>query len=174
MNFDDAFSYVVGEEGKLSLDPNDRGNWTGGECGVGELKGTKYGVSAASYPLLDIANLSLSDARAVAKRDFWDKIGGDSLRYGIALLLYDFGYNAGIHEAAKCAQRALGLVDDGILGPKTFAALALTNVPVFAMEFTDERLKAYKQMAGYRENGIGWTARALLTEHKAIASCSPA
>lgn len=31
-------------------DANDPGNWTGGEIGKGECKGTNYGISAASYP----------------------------------------------------------------------------------------------------------------------------
>lgn len=37
-----------------SNDPNDRGNWTGHNVGVGILKGTKYGIAAHAYPRLDI------------------------------------------------------------------------------------------------------------------------
>ena len=94
--FDDAFAYVVGEEGKLSTDRTDPGNWTKGSVGCGLFVGTKYGISAAAYPLLDIPNLTLADARSVAKRDYWDKLAGDVLPYGTALCLFDFGYNAGI------------------------------------------------------------------------------
>ncbi len=171
MNFTDAFAYVVGEEGKFSDDPKDPGNWTGGKIGVGELKGTKYGISAAAYPNLDIANLSLSDAQPLAKTRYWDRIGGDSLRYGIALCLFDFGYNAGPEEAIKCAQRACDLpVVDGILGPKTFAALKLTSIRMFVEGFTAARLKAYSQMPGWAHEGNGWTARANLTAQKALAA----
>jgi lysozyme family protein len=169
MNFNDAFAYVVGEEGKLSLDPEDCGNWTGGARGVGELKGTKYGVSAAAYPLLDIASLSLSDARDIAKRDYWDKIAGDTLRYGIALLLFDFEYNAGKGEAIRVAQRALGLTADGALGPHTLAALKLTSLTGFAQDFTDARIAAYRKMTGWDEYGKGWTNRANLTCKMATA-----
>lgn len=168
MTFDDIFAYVVGVEGKLSLDPQDRGNWTGGKVGVGELKGTKYGISAASYPLLDIANLSLSDAKAIGRRDFWDKLSGDSLPWGTALLLYDFGYNAGISEAARVAQHALGLTVDGVLGAKTLAALQVA-LPQFAFAFTAWRIMAYTQMAGWPHEGAGWTVRALTTFAKATS-----
>lgn len=169
MNWDDAFDYVVGEEGKLSLDPQDRGNWTGGRIGVGELKGTKYGVSAAAYPLLDIANLSLSDAKTLAKREYWDKIGGDVLQWGIALCLFDFGYNAGIREAVTVAQRALDQVVDGVLGPKTMVALEDAAVKRFVPAFTAYRIAAYHQMAGFEHNGRGWIARANKTAQKALS-----
>ena len=169
MTFADAFAYVVGEEGKLSLDPKDRGNWTSGKVGVGELKGTKYGVSAAAYPLLDIANLSLADARAIAKRDYWDKFAGDVLDYGVALCLFDFGYNAGIEESVRVAQRALGLQVDGIQGPLTHYALANTPAAVFVPLFTAARIAAYYQMSEFERDGDGWIARANLTAQKALA-----
>jgi lysozyme family protein len=169
MTFIDAFAYVVGEEGKLSMDPQDPGNWTGGKVGVGIRKGTKYGISAAAYPLLDIANLSMPDARAIYQRDYWNKLGGDSLPYGNALCLFDFGVNAGINEAARAAQRALGLTVDGILGPNTLAALRDTPPQVFAPLFTTARIAAYHLMAGFEHDGDGWIARANLTEQKAAA-----
>lgn len=169
MNFSDAFAVVVGIEGKLSLDPEDRGNWTGGQVGVGELKGTKYGVSAAAYPLLDIANLTLADAQALAKREYWDKIAGDVLPYGTALCLFDFGYNAGIHESVRVAQRALGLQDDGVQGPLTLRALQQTPVEIFASRFTVERIKAYHLMAGFEHEGHGWINRANAIYAKAVA-----
>lgn len=37
-------------EGNLSTDRNDAGNWTGGSVGVGDLKGTKFGISATTQP----------------------------------------------------------------------------------------------------------------------------
>jgi lysozyme family protein len=169
VNFTDAFAYVVGVEGKLSVDPQDPGNWTGGRVGVGELKGTKYGVSAAAYPLLDIANLQVSDAQTLAKREYWDKIGGDSLPYGIALLLFDFGYNTGIEEAVRVAQRALEIVVDGVLGPQTLGTMRNCNVRAFAIAFTAHRIVAYSAMALWQHDGLGWTARALKSMQQAVA-----
>ena len=49
-----AVQVIIMHEGGWQHDPRDRGNWTGGEVGRGECKGTKYGISAASYPALDI------------------------------------------------------------------------------------------------------------------------
>jgi lysozyme family protein len=169
VTFNDAFAYVVGEEGNLSMDPDDPGNWTGHKIGQGILKGTKYGISAAAYPLLDISNLSLSDAKAIYQRDYWNKIGGDSLPWGNALCLFDFGVNAGIGEATRIAQRALGLPVDGILGPNTLGTIRNMPPQVFAPLFTQYRIAAYHLMAGFEHEGDGWIARANLTEQKATA-----
>ena len=63
--FDTAFANVIGLEGGYTDDPRDRGNWTGGTVGQGKLRGTKYGISAAAFPTLDIANLTLDAAKAI-------------------------------------------------------------------------------------------------------------
>ena len=54
MDFQTAFQSLIGNEGGYSLDPHDRGNWTGGAINVGECKGTKFGISAAAYPNLEL------------------------------------------------------------------------------------------------------------------------
>ncbi len=169
MNFDDAFNHVVGVEGGLSMDPHDAGNWTGGHVGVGVLKGTKYGISAASYPTLDISSLTVEDARAIYKRDYWDKLGGDFFDYGVALCLFDYGVNAGIDECIRVAQRALGLQVDGVEGPVTKRALASIPAAVFVPLFTKYRIDAYHSMSGFDRYGDGWIARANQTAEKALA-----
>ena len=88
-SYDWAFEWVVGVEGGLSTDRNDRGNWTGGEVGKGEFKGTKYGISAFSYPDLDIANLTLDDAKRIYHKDYWLASKADTLRWDMALVQFD-------------------------------------------------------------------------------------
>lgn len=164
-----AFPYVVGEEGRLSMDPLDPGNWTGGKCNVGTLLGTKFGVSAKSYPHLDIANLTLEDARVIAKNDYWDKFHGDSLLPAIALCVFDFGYNAGVHESVTLLQRALRITEDGICGPKTIGAANIAITRVLLRNFTDERMAFYQRLPGFPHEGKGWMKRAALTMQNAMA-----
>jgi lysozyme family protein len=164
MNFSDAFKFVVGEEGGISLVPTDPGNWTGGQPGVGELRGTRYGVSAKAYPGLDIRDLTLEDAQDIAKHDYWDHFNGDALPYAVALVLFDEAYNAGLTEAIKCAQRTLRLAPDGILGGQTrekLTALTHNDEGEFAVAFTSYRIFAYTQMPGWTLNGLGWANRAV-------------
>ena len=53
-----AKNLTLNVEGGYQCDPDDKGNWTGGNVGVGLLKGTKYGISAASFSNVDIKNLT--------------------------------------------------------------------------------------------------------------------
>lgn len=170
MNFSDAFAFVVGEEGVLSLDRGDKGNWTSGRVGIGTLRGTKYGISAAAYPDEDIANLTLDRARFLAKRDYWDKLCGDSIPYPIALGMFDAGYNEGISEAARLAQKALGLAADGVVGRATIAGLSNCSVPKFARKFCINRIVAYASLAYWVEDHDGWVGRVLDVYQQMIMS----
>jgi lysozyme family protein len=75
-NFDRMFEIVAGHEGCLTAHPADPGNWTDGAVGAGICRGTKFGISAAAYPDLDIANLTLDAAKALYQRDYWQRIAG--------------------------------------------------------------------------------------------------
>lgn len=161
MNFDAAFELIHGAEGNYGCDPGDKGNWTSGHVGVGELKGTKYGISAAAYPTLDIKNLTLDQAKAIAKRDYWDHVAGDQLPPWVAYGLFDAAYNEGVTEAIKLAQAALKLSTDGHLGPATLAALRGCNTQRFARQFAISRIVQYASLAYWVKDHDGWTGRVL-------------
>lgn len=99
--FSRAFQIVIGHEGGLSLNPADRGNWDSGVIGKGTLKGTKYGVSGAAYPHLDIANLTLADAERIYRENYWDRIGADDLPPPLALVAFDTAINSGVGRARE-------------------------------------------------------------------------
>lgn len=58
------------------------------------------------------------------KASYWNKVHGDDLPAGLDYAVYDFAVNAGPGRAAKLLQRAVGVADDGIIGPGTMAAIA--------------------------------------------------
>ena len=100
-NYENAFRIIIGHEGGFTDDRRDRGNWTSGKIGVGQLKGTKYGIAAHAYPSLDIRNLTLQDARAIYKRDYWDRINADDLSAPLALAAFDAAVNSGVGAAKR-------------------------------------------------------------------------
>lgn len=169
MTFETAFLHTVGEEGGFTQDPNDIGNWTGGKVGVGILKGTKYGISAASYPALDIANLTLQDAQAIYKRSYWDFYNvGAIIDNNVAGKYFDFLVNTG-----PCAQLLLqfavrpyqDITIDGHAGPVTLAAV--NAVPATALLYSIESVAGlYYWMESHRVNSAflkyynGWLNRA--------------
>jgi lysozyme family protein len=126
-DFDRAFTLVVSAEGGFSSDADDPGNWTGGAKGRGKLQGTKYGISAMSYPTVDIAALTLAAAKAIYKRDYWDAVAGDALPWPFNYLLFDTVVNQGGGPDLwkRALQDALGVDADGNVGPKTASAARL-------------------------------------------------
>ncbi len=159
MNFDQAFDRLIGHEAGFSNDPKDPGNWTGGKPGVGILKGTKFGIAANTYPDLDIANLTLSTAKAIYKRDWWLKVGADEIDGAIIFQLWDFAVNAGMGTAKRALQRAVKVADDGKIGPMTIAAVKAMTVTDVLMRFNAQRLRFYTSLSTWPTYGKGWTNR---------------
>ncbi|TDH58248.1 hypothetical protein E2C06_33585 [Dankookia rubra] len=162
--FPDAFAAVVGHEGGYGADPRDKGNWTGGKVGSGDLKGTKFGISAASYPTLDIRNLTLDQAREVYHRDYWLRLACDVLPAPLALVVFDPGVNAGVGAAAAWLQQALGVRVDGAIGlaaRKAAAGLRDGDVQAAVISVLVLRMLHNASASTWPIYGLGWTWRVL-------------
>ena len=159
LTFDQAFERLIGHEGKFTNDRQDRGNWTTGVIGKGELKGTKYGISAMTYPDLDIKNLTLLQAKQIYKRDWWDKINADQINPALVFQVWDFAINAGMGTAKRKLQLAVGVLDDGIIGNLTIQAINKAELNDILLKFNAERLKYYTSLSTWPRYGKGWTLR---------------
>lgn len=167
-NFEKAFEELIGNEGGYKCQQHDRMDWTSGKVGVGELKGTKYGISAGSYPHLDIKNLTLAQAREIYKRDFWDKFNGDDLDYEVAFQVFDADVNHGIGNGSRFMQRALDVADDGVVGPVTLKALKEMEPKKFMFLFLAERLEFFTKCTTWATDGKGWARRVAGNMRKAV------
>lgn len=159
MNFDEAFKITVGHEGGFTLHRQDRGNWTSGKVGVGELKGTKYGISAMAYPKEDIKNLTLERAKQLYKRDYWDKCRCDELPSGLRFHVFDVAVNSGVKRAIQTLQQAAGTKDDGIIGPATLAAVRSKEPCDLLLMFYSFRIAFYTSIGTFGTFGKGWMNR---------------
>jgi len=159
MDFDSSFVALLGHEGGLSMSPADRGNWTGGKIGAGELKGTKYGISAAAYPGEDIARLTLERARLLYRRDYWGPAGCDVVPDAIKFDLFDAAVNSGVRGAVRMLQRAVGETADGVLGPKTMQAISTMDPTNALLRFNAGRLLVYTGDPAWPTYGRGWVNR---------------
>ncbi len=159
MNYDEAFERVIGHEGKFQNDPKDRGNWTTGVIGKGVNKGTKYGISAMSYPRLDIKNLTLQQAKDIYYRDFWLKVAGDELHDAISYQLFDSAINHGVGNAIRFLQRAADVADDGQVGPVTLNAVKESSVDDILKLFNAERIRFFVKLKTFDRYGRGWMRR---------------
>lgn len=86
-DFNAAFDFVIGAEGGYVNDPKD----PGGE--------TKYGISKRAYPGLDIASLTIEQARDIYHLDYWLPAGCESLDQAKALIVFDAAVNQGVSFA---------------------------------------------------------------------------
>lgn len=103
-DFDISADKTLKREGGYQKEYKDSGNWTGGKVGLGELKGTNYGISAASWPHLDIVNLTESQAKGIYKDDYWRFDGIKD--QAVADKLFDLAVNMGLSMSIrilKCA-----------------------------------------------------------------------
>lgn len=161
--FPRAFAFVVGVEGTFGCDAADLGNWTGGAVGRGLLRGTKYGISAASYPLVDIENLTLEDAQAIYLGQFWRPLGLDDLPYSVAVVLFDAAVNSGRSASVSWLQVAVGAGRDGVMGPQTEAAtnafLQHNGVDALRLALLVARLIFMSDLPTWKTFRRGWVAR---------------
>ena len=152
-------------EGKFTNNPNDNGNWTGGKKGIGELRGTKFGISAASYPNCDIANLTENQAIKIYEEDYFKKLKLDRIISNrIAWKLFDIAVNMGTGTAARLAQISVGAVVDGIIGEQTLAKINNSPEPKILQDLANEQRDKYLRIVegdqSQKQFLNGWLARA--------------
>jgi lysozyme family protein len=149
-DFDRAFAKVIGHEGGYVNHPAD----PGGE--------TKFGITKRTYPDVDIRNLTLDGAKAIYKRDFWDKVRGDDLRWPVSFNAFDGAVNSGVSQSAKWLQRAAGLTGDrvdGKIGPVTLGAVNAADPDIIAARYNGVRLQFMTDLKTWGTFGKGWARR---------------
>lgn len=148
MTFDQVFDKLINHEGGYVFNPHD----PGGE--------TKFGISKRSYPALDIASLTLADAKTIYRRDFWDRAQCDKLHPDLAFDLFDGAVNSGIGQAIRWLQRAVGVADDGVVGPLTLASINRENdTSAIRARYSGHRLDFMTRLSTWDVFGKGWARR---------------
>jgi len=148
VTFDQVFDKLINHEGGYVFNPHD----PGGE--------TKFGISKRSYPHLDIHSLTLADAKTIYKRDFWDRAQCDKLHPDLAFELFDGAVNSGIGQAIRWLQRAVGVADDGVVGPLTLASINRENdTSAIRARYNGHRLDFMTRLSTWDVFGKGWARR---------------
>lgn len=145
--FDVYFERLIGHEGGYVNDPKD----PGGE--------TKYGISKRAYPHVDIKALTLDEARAIYRRDYWQRARCEDMPPGMAFDLFDAAVNSGVGQAIRWLQRAVGVADDGVVGPVTIAAVRRFDAEALQARFMGQRLQFMTQLSTWDRFGKGWARR---------------
>src|SRR6478672_707008 len=127
-NFKMAFLFTLQHEdstrsGKVTVDAGGR---------------TRFGIAEKFHPDLpeefftEPVEDALAEAEKIEEREYWDRMRlAEVESQNVANKLFDMGVNMGVRQAAVYAQRAANalvdcdrrLVEDGVLGTKTLAAI---------------------------------------------------
>jgi lysozyme family protein len=154
VSFARAFDLLIKQEGGWSNHPSDPGGLT------------KWGITQRDYPNLDLVALTIGQAQAIYKHDYWDAIRGDALPPMLAELVFDAAVNQGVFRATKLMQVTLQVSADGIIGPKTISAAQNADPYEFAALFGAERALHYASLSTFDVFGRGWMRRLLRTTIK--------
>ena len=150
-DFDKAFDLLIGNEGGYVNDPKD----PGGETNLGITKT----VAVANGYAGDMRTMPKETAKAIYRKMYWDKLQCDQLPFVVAFQLFDAGVNHGNSQAVKFLQRALSVVDDGVIGAKTIAATNALDDLQIVMLFNAERIEFYAALKTFSTFGKGWVRR---------------
>ena len=151
MNFDDAFTKLLGHEGGYSnhsADPGGETNW-----GITIAVARSHGYTGS------MRSLPKSTAKAIYRKDYWDGVRAEELPELIRYAVFDAAVNSGTRQSIKWLQQAAGATPDGIIGPKTLAAVRSMDQQELLRKLLAQRLKFFTNLKTWNSFGKGWARR---------------
>ena len=164
-NFFKSLEMVLHHEGGFVDHPQDPGG------------ATNKGITHKTYsdflgrPLEDVdelKNIPEEHVQQIYKNGYWDKVKGDKLPNGVDFCVFDWAVNSGPGRSAKGLQEAVGVTQDGAIGPLTLAAVSEHTAVEIIETITKSRNVFYKQLHSLSVFGKGWLKRAEETRDFAL------
>lgn len=134
-----ALAWIRKAEGGYASHPDD----PGGE--------TKFGISKAAYPELDIGALTWEQATGIYARDYWYPANCDELPLMLAVAVFDGAVNHGRAQdggwdAVRFLQQAAGVYVDGLNGPVTQQAAHAADPEDLLVRYLGYRAQYYQDL----------------------------
>jgi lysozyme family protein len=159
MTVDTLIDEIILREGGYVDHAADRG----GPTRYGITKATLAGWRERPTTTADVKALDVAEARDIYRAMYVLRPSFDAIPEPLRSHVVDFGVNAGTHQATKTLQRTLGVTADGVMGPKTKAAIAACDPRETARRFWQERIRFYIHLVGVRPSQLafadGWLNR---------------
>lgn len=155
MNFAAAFTKLVDpqHEGGYSNNPRDPGGPT--------MFGITIAVARANGYAGAMIDMPLTIAQAIYQAKYWTPAGCDAVPDVLKFDLFDMAVNQGVAAAVKALQHAVGVAEDGALGPATLQAIAACLPVRLLFRFDAARLVHYAENSDAQllAFGRGWLRR---------------
>lgn len=162
-NFNAALAFVLRFEGGYVDHPAD----PGGATNMGITRASLADWRGKPVSKDDVRSLSRVEAGAIYRARYWDAVRGDELPSGVDLAVFDLGVNSGPSRAIRLLQRAVGVAEDGRLGPLTLAASHRADAARLVASLCGLRRDFLRAMPTFAVFGRGWMARIDALEHQA-------
>jgi lysozyme family protein len=151
MNFDNAFQELLKHEGGFIDHRSDPGGAT--NMGITEAVARRVGYRGA------MQDLPLDLAKRIYREDYWNAVRAEELPPAVRYAVFDAAVNSGVRQSVLWLQRALGVADDGVLGPRTLAAANQANPDALRARLVAQRLRFVTNLNTFGTFGRGWTRR---------------
>ncbi len=100
-NFEQAFKWLLIDEGDYSNDPDDNGGPT--NFGITLIDYRKYINSKGVAN--DVKRMSIDDAKRIYKTKYWDALNCDGLPSGVDYTAFDYGVHSGLGRPRKALDK---------------------------------------------------------------------
>lgn len=154
-NWDEALKHILKYEGGYVNHKDDPGGRT--NLGVTQRVWEEWTGKPATEE--DMRGLTPAMVSPLYKKRYWDAVRGDDLPSGVDLCVFDCAVNAGVGRASKFLQQAVGVSADGVIGPKTLAAVTAKPADDVIEAFCNLREAHFKSLSTFATFGKGWMNR---------------
>lgn len=151
MDFQTAFKKLLGHEGGYSDHADDPGGKT--RYGVTE------NVARANGYTGEMRELPLELAQAIYRKAYWDSVRAEELPPALRYAVFDAAVNSGAGQAIRWLQRAIGVPDDGRIGPQTLAAARAAQPDFAVRRMLAQRLRFMTGLSNWPSFSRGWSRR---------------
>lgn len=164
-NFERCLAHVFKSEGGFVNHPKD----PGGITNLGVTKRVWEEWTGKPATVEDMKALTPNLVGPLYKVNYWEKCKGNSLPLGVDLCVFDFGVNSGTHRAVVFLQRIAKVTQDGVLGPKSLAAVNAMSPEALIKEYCMARRLFIRGLTTYEHFGRGWENRINSVETDALS-----
>jgi len=161
-NFKACLELVLKSEGGWVNNPND----PGGETNLGVTK--RVWEEYVGHPVESLKKLTEADVAPLYELKYWRPCYGEVLPRGLDFVVFSMGVNAGPGRSVKLLQSAIGLVPDGVIGPRTRGLISDSNCATLIAKFSESRREYYRALKTFPIFGKGWLARVDKEETEAL------
>lgn len=164
-SFERALALVLAHEGGYVDHPAD----PGGATNLGITIGTLSDWLGRPASKAEVRALTRAKVAPIYRKNYWDRVRGDELPAGVDYCVFDFAVNSGPGRAVPSFQRAIGVADDGKIGPVTLAAAKEKPAAQTVERICADRLAFLRRLTIWADFGKGWSRRVEGVRAEALA-----